>query len=238
MVLFQFQQLSFQVIFKAFIVHGFLFAFFIYMIYKILQRGKSRLNLWFAGLYISITIGFIFNFIFVLLADEFYILVFYYLTVFTLMMGPTCCLIFTILLWKSGKVFNTYKQLIVFFISALAYFFMIYIPNGVRINEQTGWNPVYSVPFYLYLISVFTIVGMIPQMYVSYKTYQAIKEERLKKKWKQFNIGVFLVYISAYGTYTYQTLDIELLRLIWSFVVLGFFVISAILIYNGVGKFE
>ncbi len=238
MVLFQFQQLSFQVIFKAFIVHGFLFIFFIYMIYKILKRGTSRLNIIFCSFYISITIGFFFNFIFVLLADESMILVFYYLTVFFLMMGPMFLLVFTLLLWKSGKVFTTSKQLIILLISGIVYLCMILIPEGVRINAQTSWNPVYSVPFYLYLTTIFTMVGCIPQIYVSFKTYKALKEDRLRKKWKQFNIGVFLIYLSAYGTYTYHTLNIEILRLIWSFVVLGLFVISAILIYNGVGKFE
>ena len=236
MVLLQFQQLSFQVIFKAFIVHGFLFAFFIFMIYKIFKRGTSRLNVIFGCFYIII--GFFFNFVFVLLANEFFILIFYYLTVFFLLIGPSFMLVFTIILWKSSNVFTSYKQFIILIITGIAYFCMIFIPDGVSINAQTNWNPVYSIPYFLYLVIVFTLLEGIPQIYVSLKTYNALREKRLRQKWKQFNIGLLLIYISAYGTIIYQTLNIELIRLIWSFVVLIFFVIASILIYNGVGKFE
>ena len=69
-------------IITIYVAQGLVVAWFAYLAYKILKRDRKRLNVIFAGFYISAVIGLIFNFIYGPLAHEGTILVLSYLTYF------------------------------------------------------------------------------------------------------------------------------------------------------------
>ena len=143
-------------------------------------------------------------------------------------------MILELMLLKSDKVIDTKRQLTIIIGYGLILSGMILIPEGVTINASTGWRPVYSVLFYIYIMIVVSI-SIIPGVYYSLQIYKQFQDEKLKKKWGYFIIGITGLYILMYGTVTSNTLNVQVFRTIWAFISL-FLLITVFLIYHGVGK--
>jgi len=241
MVFFQAPEISAQTFLKVFIVHGILFGSFLFIAYMILKRDRKWINIIASSFYISFATGLLLNFIFVLISFEPYgqiVLTLYYATMFFLMLGTFFLTIFSFILLQSESVFTKKKQLFLILICCIIVFCMVFIPNGVTINDSTDWNPVYSIGYFIYIFIVFTVFSVIPQIYCFIKIHGAFQNESLQKRWKFFIIGTTLLYIFCYGTIIYHTLDIQEIRTIWSLISLGLAVASAFLIFRGIGKIE
>lgn len=233
MVFFQLDLIRFL---QIYVIQGIILAIFIFLAYKILKRNKKLLNVVFSGLYISEAIGLVFNMIYAVITDELTVLILNFVTNYTTSLGPIFLLVFNLILLKSEKVVNKRKATIIILRYAIILFLMIFfLPfGGVTINESTSWKPVWSLPFYLYVIAVITIFTTILLLITSFKIYKRLTDENLKKKWKYFIIGVFGVYAYMYGAYTANMVDIPLVRTI--FTITGLTIpVWIYLIYYGVG---
>ncbi|MCK4285601.1 MAG: hypothetical protein KAX18_05330, partial [Candidatus Lokiarchaeota archaeon] len=71
---------------------------FAYLAYRILKRDRKRLNIIFAGFYLSGVIGNIFNFIYGPIPNEGIVLVLNYLTNFGLFYAPIFLVVFELML--------------------------------------------------------------------------------------------------------------------------------------------
>ncbi len=230
-----------QTFIKAFVVHGIILASFLFIAYKVLKRNRNWLHVTLSGFFISSSTGFAFNMIFVLLSADPYskiVVTLYYFTMFFLLTGSFFLTLFVITLLKTEMVLSKQKQLLILFTYSVLLFTMVFIPNGVKIDSSTNWNPAYSIYYGYFLLAMFTAFSVIPQLVFAYKIYKSFESEYLIKRWKFFVIGIIFFYIISYGTVIYNILDIQAIRTIFSFISLGLTIMGAILIYYGVGKLE
>ena len=231
-----FFQLDTARIIQVFVVQGSVGIFFMILAYKILKRDTKRLNLIFSCFYISIAIGLFINIIYVPLTVEAIVLVLYYITIFFILLGPIFLVVAELIILKSEKIINSTKQLFIILMYAIALSFMILIPDGVTINPSTGWRPVWSVPYFIYTVAVLTAGGIIPSLFFAYKIYKEFEDEKLKKKWGYFLIGLYGLTFLLYGTLVSNTLNDQTFRTIWAIISLFLITVPPYLVYYGVGK--
>lgn len=206
------------------------------MSYKIIKRGKSRANLILSSFYLSVAIGLFFNFIFVQIFVEWIVLILYYFTLFFLFMGTAMLSLFAYNMYKTEEFASKKGQILFVLISVLLLFGMVFIPDGVRINEQTDWTPVYTVPFFLYMITVLIITSVGPTLYYAFKIAKLITQKDLKRKWNRFVIGIIGLFTFAAGTLFNHMFNQPDFRLIWNFSALFIIIMSAYLIYFGLSQ--
>jgi len=211
---------------------------FIFFALMVLKRDRKWPNVSISCFYLFFAIGFIINWIYVLLsygANEPIVTTMYYITMFFLLLATFFLTIFVINLLKSEELFSKKKQFILIIIISCIIMGMVFT-DGLKIGPSTNWNPVYSLSYYLYIFFVFTGISVVPQLYGFRKVYISLHEEKIKKRWRFLMLGIILLYIFCYGTIYYHYINIQLVRTIWSFISLGLAIISAILIYYGIIK--
>ena len=227
-------------IITVYIAQGVIFLVFLYLAIRILLRDRKRLNIIFAGLYISPAIGLLINFIYAPMTDEFIVLILNFFTNFGLFYAPIFIVVFDLILLKSEKVISTSKQLMILFIYGIAMFsmvFLLFIPGfGVTINSGTNWSPVWSLPFFLYVVLVETIGALIPSLYFSFQIYKKFEDEQLKRKWRFFIFGFIALMTFMYAIFISNYLGDPTVRLLIGVVGLILALLGGFLMYFGVGK--
>lgn len=228
-------------ILQIYFIQGFLFAFFLYLAYKILKFKKKRLNKVFSRFYIFSSIGVVINFIYAPLQIEGFetiVLVLNFLTNFFIVYSLTFFLVFLLILLKSEKIITLKRELAIEIVYGVIFFSLIFfLPfGGVQINESTNWKPVYSTPFYIYLTSALVLLLIIPILYLAFKVYSEFSDEVLKKKWQYFLFGIISLLVFMFGTFTANYLNIETFRTIWSIIGGILVLLGSYLVYYGVGK--
>ncbi|MFX1574789.1 MAG: hypothetical protein ACFFB0_18795 [Promethearchaeota archaeon] len=226
----------------VYVAQGLVCAWFAYLAYRILKRDRKRINLIFAGFYLSAVIGLFFNFIYAPLADETVVKYLNYITNFGIFYSPIFLVVFDLILLKSEKVINTFKQLLIligFGIFIFCMIFFIETPDwGITLNADTDWSPEWSLPFFLYLIIGVSLFAVGPKLYLSFKIYNKFEDEQLKKKWKFFIFGFCALIIFMYGIFLSNFLasyDINI-RLVMGIIGLLLAISGGYLMYSGVGR--
>ena len=225
-------------IFTIYVAQGIFCVTYGFLAYKILKRDRKRLNIIFAGFYISTVIGFIVNFIYGPLTDETLVLSLNFITNFALFYSVIFLVVFDLILLKSEKVITTAKQLTILILFGIALFSMIFFVfvegAGVEMSAP-DWSPHWMLPFFLYLLIIESFaVG--PALYLSFKIYKKFEDEELRKKWKLFIIGLICVIIFMYGIFVSNLLDNSTFRLIMGATGLILAIMSGYLMYTGVGR--
>lgn len=236
-----FYQMSTTRIITVYAAQGFMCLFFLFLAFKILKRDRKRLNLIFSGFYISPAIGFIINFIYAPLTDLTVVLMLNFLTNFFIFYSSIFIVVFNLILLKSKKAITTRKQLTILILYGIAMFsmigFLLYpVPGfgfGVTFNEN--WSPIWSVPFFLYLVVIETI-AIFPALYLSFLIYKKFEDEILKRKWKFFIFGLCSILIFMYGIFISNTLNIDIFRTVIGLVGLILALVGAYMMYYGVGR--
>ena len=232
-------------ILTIYVAQGLVCAFFLFLAYKILKRDRKRLNIIFAGFYISPVIGFIVNFIYGPLTDETLVIALNFITNFGIFYSPIFIVVFDLILLKSEKVINTTKQLAILILYAVALFCMIFFvfieDMGVKMalgatGEAPDWSPHWMLPFFLYVVIVESVFAVGPSLYLSLKIYKKFEDEQLQKKWKLFIIGFCCLIIFMYGIFISNLLNNSTFRLIMGATGLILAITSGYLIYTGVGR--
>lgn len=231
-----FFQMDMQRFFQVYIVQGIVGIIWAIIAYKILDRGRKRLNLILASFYLCGIISIFLNFIYAPLTDETAVYVLNFLTNFGFFVAPIFLVVFEILLLKSNKIFGTKKQLFIIIGYAALLSSVLLIPNGVVINESTGWKPVWTLPYFIYTVVITSIFAVLPSIHFGMKIYHKFKDNALKKKWRFFLVGLIFIYIFTYGTFLSNTLNIQEFRSIWGVAALSLTISGPILLYYGVGK--
>ncbi|MFX1236582.1 MAG: hypothetical protein ACFFAS_07570 [Promethearchaeota archaeon] len=224
-----------------YVVYGLLFVVMVYLSYKILTRDKKRLNQIFSGYYISVSIGLIFNFIYAPFGDAEFVRHLNYLTNLFVYAGVTFLVVFNLMLLKSEKIINTTKQLIILISSYLAFGIGMLVFNlnqetWVTFNPDQNYSPVWSPPFFLYVIILYSLINFIPILYTLYKIRDKFTDKELKKKWIQFSIGTIFILAYAILVGISNLLDISIFRTL-TLVIAGIMIFSGVtLTYLGVGR--
>jgi small neutral amino acid transporter SnatA (MarC family) len=147
--------------------------------------------------------------------------------------------VFELILLKSEKVITIAKQniiLIVYAIAMFCMFFFLFIPGyGVTLNLGTGWSPVWSFPFFIYLVIIESL-AIIPSILFAFQIYAKFEDKLLKKKWRYFIYGFFALLIFMYGIFVSNYLANSTFRLIMGIMGLILAISGGYLMYKGVGK--
>lgn len=241
MLTFLLNQMDMTRFIQVYVVQGFVFVFFMFLVSRILKYNKKRLNIVFSRFYICVSIGILLNFIYAPLQIEGLettVLILNFLTNFFITYGPIFLVVFLAILLKSEKIVTKKVELLIELAYGIALGAMIFfLPyGGVTIDPSTNWKPVYNLPFFLYLIAVITIFTTIPTFYAAKKVYDQFSDKELKTRWKYFAIGIIFLFTFSYGTLTSNFLNIDEFRSLWSIIGGLLVVFSAYLIYYGVGR--
>jgi len=235
-----FFQLTTGRIITVYVAQGVILVAFLYLAIKILLRDRKRLNVIFAGLYISPAIGVLINFLYAPMTDEFLVPILNFFTNFGFFYAPIFIVVFDLILLKSEKIISTSKQLMILIIYGIAMFgmiFFLFIPgSGVTINQGTGWSPVWSLPFFLYVVLVETIGALIPSLYFSFQIYKKFEDEQLKRKWRFFIFGFIALMTFMYAIFISNYIGDPTVRLLIGVVGLMLAILGGFLMYFGVGK--
>ncbi len=227
-------------IITVYIAQGVILLAFLYLAIRILLRDRKRLNVIFAGLYISPVIGLLINFIYAPLTDVNIVLILNFFTNFGIFYAPIFIVVFDLILLKSEKIISTGKQLVILIVYGIAMFGMfifIFIPGfGVTINSGTNWSPVWSLPFFLYVVLVETIGALIPSLYLSFQIYKKFEDEQLKRKWRFFIFGFIALMTFMYAIFISNYIGDPIVRLLIGVVGLMLAILGGFLMYFGVGK--
>lgn len=230
------QDVRFIGVFTAFSIIIFAFLF---MAYKILHRDKKRLNIIFTGFFFSVSIGLILNLIYYPLRDKTVVTVLNTGTNAFVIFGIIFLVVMELIILKSEKVITPNKQILIILIyGALdsVLFIFLAIPGwGVTINDSTDWRPLWSLPYFIYAITIFGI-AVILMLYYSVLIDKQFKEPQLKRRWKFFQLGLVLLLCFTYGVFISNYLDILIIRNIVSLLGILLAVVGGYLIYYGVGR--
>ncbi|MFW9875985.1 MAG: hypothetical protein ACFFG0_23025 [Candidatus Thorarchaeota archaeon] len=220
---------------QIYIIQGGFALFFLYMAYIILKRGKKRANLYLSGFYLSTTIGVVINIIYANIFEETIVYILHFATYYILCFSLAFLLIFTLILLQPPKKINNRIQFLFLVVFGLILLCLLYIPDGIKIDQSTDWKPDWSWMFLIYSILICSGMVIFPISYYSLKIYKKLENVQLKKKWKYFLIGVSAYFFLYYGTSLSNTLNQDSFRLIWSIISLPT-LIALYLIYYGVGR--
>jgi hypothetical protein len=228
-------------IIQIYFVQGLLCIFFLIFAIQIISRKKQKKNLIFSAFYISEAIGIIINFIYAPLTNETLVTFLNFLTNFFTFYAPIFLLIFILILYKSEKVFDKKKQLMLLISTGVIYFCMFFIaiiPElGVEITKANNYTPHWGWLFFTYVTVITTGFSVIPTLYYSYKIYNAFEDSSLKKKWRYFLVGNVFLYILLYFIFIRNAFFAgTIFSTILSIIGLGFSVAASLLVYYGVGK--
>jgi hypothetical protein len=230
-----------------YVAQGLVLGSFIYLAYLILKRDRKRLNIIFSGFYISAAIGIFFNWIYGPIANVTVVLYLNYITNFFVFFAPIFFVVFNLILLKSEKVITTTKQLLILigfgiYMFCMIFFVLVDAPNSLDTPSEWGvwlnadWAPVWSLPFFLYLILGETLFAIVPILYLSFQIYNKFEDEQLKKKWKLFIFGLIALVGFMYGIFFSNYLNIEIVRTIVGIIAILLGIIGGYLMYNGVGR--
>ena len=219
---------------QVYLVQGGFALFFLYMAYIVLKRGKKHLHLYLSSFYLTTAIGGILNIIYANIFDVTLVYIMHFLTYYLFCFSMVFLLLFTLILIKPTEKIKIKFQLVLLVIFGLLILGLLFIPNGIVIDESTNWKPDWSWIFFTYSIIVCTSM-ILPNLYYSIKIYTKFENEYLKKKLKYFLIGISAYFFLYYGTSFSNTLNNDTFRFIWSLISLPT-LISLYLIYHGVGR--
>ncbi|MFX1594705.1 MAG: hypothetical protein ACFFBK_01440 [Promethearchaeota archaeon] len=222
-----------------YIVQGIMCVFFAFLAYKILKRDRKRLNLIFAGFYISNVISLCINFIYAPITDENIVLIMHSITTFFAFYSPIFILVFELMVLKPENIMNPNKQKLILIGYAIVLSFMaifLSIENwGVEI-EAPDWTPHWMLPFFIYLVSIVSICVVGPSFFISYRIFKKFEDNQLKKKWKSFIFGLGAFYACAYGIFISNFLNVPIFRIIIGIIDLVLIISGGYLMYFGVGR--
>ena len=138
---------------RAFTVYGaqgILFAFLLFLAYKILKRDRKRLNIIFSLYYLFIVIGVLINFVYAPLEEDTLVRILNFLTNFFIFGASIFLVVFELILLKSEKFITLPKQLLIVLVYETAMFcmiFFVFVPEwGVTLNPTT-YAHIWSIPF-------------------------------------------------------------------------------------------
>ena len=220
--------------------------YFLIIAYRILKRGKQRLNIIFSGFFISVSIGLIINMVYAVIENTAVVLVLNVLTNYFIFFGIVFLFIVNMIILESTLVFSVKRQnrYIVLYGIVLLVGMLTLVLIGIIETSCTGETligvevkdgaPKWGIIFFTYVVFIITGFTIIPIIYTNLKIYFRFETKSLKRKWFCYLIGSFGMIIIFYFMCVNGLVADEGFRLIVG--ILGISVIIWVsLMYYGLG---
>ncbi|MFX0071525.1 MAG: hypothetical protein ACFFAO_10590, partial [Candidatus Hermodarchaeota archaeon] len=101
---------------------------------------------------------------------------------------------------------------------------------------STGWNPIWSFYFFIYLIIVASGITIAPGLITSIMIYNRFKDTDLKKRWNYYLLGFCCTCFLMYAIMIANFSDFRPLREIVALFGVIFSILGGLLIYFGIGR--
>ena len=226
-------------IFGIFILQPIVLLIFIYIAIKILKRNRNLLTITLSAFYILSAAGFVVNIIFfmgtLLPVDlSLFMSILYFISSFLVIYSPIFLLIFLFLIKQQNFSSKSYFLLASFY--GLGCLLILLIPEGIDIGIQSDWIPRYSWEFLRIFYIFFSLIIVIPTIYLLTKLLVSFQDKGLRKKFFIFMIGILCMLMSFYGLVLFNTWHDQTFRAIWNIFSSSIVIPAGFLIYNGIGQ--
>ena len=217
------------------IPQSFILFIFLYITYKVLKRRRDRSSVILSLFYLTLSIAFSINYITISLLlfkieIEQILLPLYLLLSFLIIFGCIFLVIFIIDLYIVEPVLTLKRILILILLYGIPCAFLFFMPGNITLNKDNNWTVQYNHFFFISLNIFFSLTITIPIFYYLVKIYIKINFNSLKRKYRDFFIGILGMLIDVYGAFIYNTWHDSLFRSIWSILTFLIIVPSAFLI--------
>jgi len=230
-----FQGADFSRLIIVFVSQGILIVLFSILALKIIKRNRTRPHLALVLFYILLSLGFVLNIVYVLLAptnDSILLRTVYVFSVFFIAFSFVFNLLFIIILLSLE--FSTRKLVVIVLVYGAVCLTIYLIPEGITFSPT--WVPTYSFVLFIVLYVYFTVFMTIPTLYYSNRLYRMFEAENLKKRLRLYLVGFIMIIGAIYGAIYFITTDNVLFKSIYGVFALIFEVTAALLIYYGLGR--
>jgi len=210
-------------------------AIFIYITCKVLKRRRDRVSYSFCAFFILISLTFISNAISFICRVNSLICILQVTILFLTLLSLIFLVVFNLNILRSESDFHLKTQILIILFYLIGILFILLIPGGITINEQTNWKLKCSWFFTIIVVLYIICFILIPTTILSLRIYHQFKIEKLKKRWKLSCIGLSGFIFVIIGRLFYNTWNTSIYKYIWLFLSL-LILPSVILIYLGIGK--
>jgi hypothetical protein len=224
----------------TFVVQAILSLVFGYIAQSILRRKKNQLNKYFALFFIFLTVGNIINIIYVLifaysgLGDI--VVILHLITNLFNFFGLGFLYVVNQIILKSAMVFSKkdiMRYLIGYGLILIVGSIIIQLFDGVSMNPS-GY-PVWSIYYFIFILSITIIIALIPIIISSFRIYQQLEGKEIKRRYLSFFAGILGLIPLLITIFISNYLNIANMRTIVSFVSVSM-ILWVLLIYYGLRR--
>ncbi|MFX1312269.1 MAG: hypothetical protein ACFFHD_06620 [Promethearchaeota archaeon] len=209
------------------IIHGFL-------LYKIIKRKKkTKTSISLSFFFTFIIIAFILNLIYVPIQINPIVFILYIIVVFLLLFAAFF-LVLTLLNLHLEINFKVKFVIGLFYLTIVI--LILFIPNGIRYDQGTNWNPKYNWEVFIAIYLYFVVMILIPSIIILLKIIKKIYETKLKKRLWSYFIGEIILTTGSFGLALYNTWENQTFRFVWPFILFLLITLNGLLVYYGLGK--
>jgi len=232
-----FQGLDWQRLIIVLFSQGFAAIVFVVLALKIIKRKRDRSSVSLFFFYFILSIGLIFNILFVLLTPTNNVLLLrtlYVLSSFFIAFPFVFNLVFINVILKLKEEFTIKKMAVIIGACGIIVLLLYLIPEGVTFDSN--WVPTYSLPFVVLVYVFFTLYITVPTSYYSARLYKLFKARNLKYRFRLYLIGIIILLATVYGGTFFIATYNQLFRLIYSVFAFFLEIAAGLLVYYGLGK--
>lgn len=215
-------------------------AYTFILAYKVIKRARNQLTFTLSCIFTINSIVYLLPIFSVLFINTHFAYAFYIIPFFLFIFNQGLIVIFTWMLTELGEKFSTLKiiTLLIFYSLLSSYVFWIGILfQGIRYDASTAWIPIFSWEFAYISWILATLIFVLPEIILSIKIIKAFEGEIMKKRIREFLVGMFLEFTLIYHIVVYNTwVDNQIIRIINPIIALPLSIFSAYFIYKGFGK--
>ena len=229
------QQVDLFRLILLFAFQGAVSLFFYYLGIKLLKRNLNRMSLILSSFYIVTGSGLLISVIYLPFRESLIGFIIYFIAAFLIPFGAIFLVLFIINLLYFDSKFSIKFQIAYMFIYGIFLFLILNIPEGIKISQETQWNPLYSWVFIMVFYFFFAASIIMPTIFFLLRLHNKFEDNKLKRKLRYFIIGISGMFITFYGLILYNSAINPIFKIIW--IGLSFIVIpSGYLIYYGIGR--
>jgi hypothetical protein len=220
---------------RIFAFSGFSGCFYLLLGYKAIKRNQSKFNLYLFLFFFLNSILFFFNLVYsVILVSEIAI----FLHNIAIFSG---CFSYIFLVFFNRELISKVREKTIFpkiylLVYVILLFGLFFIPDGVRISQETEWKPVWGLNYSLYLLFLCSSFITIPFLLTSIKALSRFQERRLKQKYYYYLLGTCGYIFIFYFTLINNILNNLIINIIYFFLAILVFPFCY-LIYLGIGRY-
>ncbi len=206
---------------------------------KVFKKGKKRVIIYFALIYLTIGTGFLINMVQVLVRMD---QIIYYTNALAILCialwGPLFNLLFLRQYYAriENRELSSKIDLELFVFFTVIMTAAIFYPDAIYIDVETANLPIWSFEFSIFamiITGLLTTMSLILSIKINSKM-----EDYIKHKWKYYIAGMVLGHLIIIGIELINWLNEPNIRIMWIFISLPSNITMSILLYYGAFKYQ